>query len=107
MDLVIMKVSLIGFYFSYCFQMKKVLIWFISVWTNSFPLSDRHFSGLGDTHKLSANFNRKIKWSKKMSNILPEVGKEFDQHTEDAIKTKLAESLCVIHINFQLILIEK
>ena len=41
------------------------------------------------------NCNRKIKWSRKMSNILPEVGKEFDQDTEDAIKTKLAESLCV------------
>ena len=37
--------------------------------------------------------NRKYKWSNKMENILPEVGKDFDKQTEDKIKTALANGI--------------
>lgn len=37
--------------------------------------------------------NRQKKWSIKMEEILPEVGKNFDQQTEDNIKTKLADAI--------------
>lgn len=37
--------------------------------------------------------NRSYKWSNKMAKILPEVGKNFDQQTEDKIKTELANGI--------------